>query len=360
MSDSRSEQPLKQLLTEVIGSGPKSAEDLTSQQARCAFRYILNSNPTPTTLGAFLLANRWKRNTPSELGAFIDVMHEHSVESAIPAVEPVDCGANYDGKQETAVLGVGAGIVAAAGGAPVVVHSGDRIPTKRGCSYAHVLEELGVSTDIDPGASATMTTDIGFGFYYQPSFNPAVHSLLLHREQMGVRTFINTIETLGNPANASVHLGSFYHLAFAKKIIDAAAKSTALEFDRILMIQGLEGYDDIRPGYTKVAEWETGSLEDYELETATYGMDVSRDDLRVTDVPSASARITEEVVRNQRNDAFADAVVLNAAVRMYAGGSVTDIAEGVSLARKVIADGDAASVLTDLRAFNPSKSTPVT
>jgi anthranilate phosphoribosyltransferase len=344
---------LVQLLTDRIGSGPKSATDMTREQAATALRRILDREPDPTTLGAFLLANRWKRNTPEELAGFVDVMHSRSVEPAEPAVEPVDCGANYDGKSETALLGVGAGIVAAAAGTPVVVHSGDRVPASSACAYKHVLDELGVPTDLAREASATMVDDIGFGFYYQPRFNPEIHALLDRRERMGVRTFLNTIETLANPANASVHLGSFYHLPFARKIADTVAASETLSLDRVIMFQGLEGYDDIRPGYTKVAEFQDGELTDYEIETAEYGMDFETDDIAVADVPSDSAQITEEVLTGQRDDQFAEAVALNAAFRIYASGDVDELADGVALARRVIADGDAAAVLADLQAVQP-------
>jgi len=345
--------PLKRLLTEVVGSGPKSAEDMTREQARAALHGILDGEPDPTTLGAFLLANRWKRNTPEELAAYVDVMRERSVQPAAPSADVVDCGANYDGKQETALLGVAAGVVAAAAGTPVVVHSGDRVPTHRACAYKHVLDELGVATEVAPETSARMADEVGFGFYYQPNFNPVIHGLLDRRGQMGVRTFVNTVETLANPANADVHLGSFYHLAFAKKLTDTVAASDTLGVDRVLLFQGLEGYDDIRPGYTQVAEWDRGSLEDYGIETAEYGMEFDAEDLEVADVPADSARITEEVLAGQRADQFADAVALNAAVRIYARDDVADLAEGFDLARSVVDSGDAAGVLADLQAFEP-------
>ena len=110
------EWPLKRLMTEVVGSGHKSADDMDRAQAREAFQRILGGEPDPTTLGAFWLANRWKRNNPEELAAYTDVMREESVVTAEPDCDPVDCGANYDGKGRSAILGVGAGIVAAAAG----------------------------------------------------------------------------------------------------------------------------------------------------------------------------------------------------------------------------------------------------
>jgi len=352
MADDYGEWPLKRLNTEVVASGPKSASDMDRGQAREAFQRILDLHPDPTTLGAFWLANRWKKNTPEELGAYVDVMYEESVVGAEPEADPVDCGANYDGKARSALLGVAAGIVAAAAGTPIVVHSGDRVPSQKEVAYKHVLDELGVETDLEPEQSAEMVDEHGFGFYYQPNFNPVVDALWDRRDNMGVRTFVNTVETLANPANADVHLGSFYHLAFAEKMVETVRESEHASFERVLMFQGMEGYDDVRPGSTTVAEWDEGSdMEDFTIETPEYGMDFETEDLHVDDVAADSADITLDVLSGERTDQFRDAVLVNAALRMYARGDVTSLDDGIDEAEHVISDGSAEHLLADLCAF---------
>jgi anthranilate phosphoribosyltransferase len=126
----------------------------------------------------------------------------------------------------------------------------------------------------------------------------------------------------------------------------------------------MEGYDDVRPGYTKVAEWDAGdgdaddeagsegaSFDDFEIETAEYGMDLEEEDLAVDDVAADSAEITEAVLAGERDGAFADAVAVNAALRIYAGGDADSIEEGLDAARAVIDDGSAHDVLEALREF---------
>jgi anthranilate phosphoribosyltransferase len=344
------EWPLVRLMTEVVGSGHKSADDMTRPQASQAFRRILDGEPDQTTLGAFWLANRWKRNTPEELGAFVDEMAADT-HTAAPDCDPVDCGANYDGKGRTAILGVAAGLVAAAAGTPVVVHSGDRVPTQKQDAYKHVLDELGVETDLAPEDSAAMTDEVGFGFYYQPNFAPAIDALSDRRAAMGVRTFVNTIETLANPAEASTHLGSFYHLPYAVRIIETFQEARSSDVERVLMFQGMEGYDDIRPGSTTVAEWSGGDVDDYTIETPDYGMDFEEETLGVEDVAGESAEITEAVLTGEREGSFADAVALNAALRIYAGEDADSIEDGLDQAREAIDSGAAADRLDALREF---------
>jgi anthranilate phosphoribosyltransferase len=343
--------PLKRLMTDVVGSGHKSADDMTRAQASEALERILAGEPDQTTLGAFWLANRWKRNTPEELGAYVDVMAA-GVEGVAPECDPVDCGANYDGKGRTALLGVASGLVAAAAGTPVVVHSGDRVPTQKQDAYKHVLDELGVRTGLAPKESAAMTDEVGFGFYYQPNFAPEIDALSERRDMMGVRTFVNTIETLTNPADASTHLGSFYHLPYAKRIIETFQEAESSDVSRVVMFQGLEGYDDIRPGSTKVAVWNDGEgIDDFDIETPEYGMDFESDDLGVESVAADSATITEEILAGERADNFADAVAVNAALRIYAGGNAEDIDEGLEIARETIDSGAPADKLDALQSF---------
>jgi anthranilate phosphoribosyltransferase len=349
--------PLTRLLTEVVGSGPRSADDMSYDQAREAFARILAGAPGPETLGAFWLANRWKRNTPTELAGFVDAMRERSVAVARPSVDPLDCGANYDGKTDTALLGVAAGLVAAEAGTPVVVHSADRVPASEGVAYRHVLDELGVETDLAPSASAAMVDEVGFGFYAQSRANPGVDALLPARRNLGVRSFVNTVETLANPADANAHLASFFHLSFARKLVEALRESDQ-KVGRVVAFQGLGGYDDVRPGTTRFAEWD-GEFCDDERETATLGLTADGEALEVSDVRTDSARLTESVLAGDREGAFADAVAVNAGVRIYARGDVDSIRDGVELARKTLADGDAAHRLDALRAFDESEHVPV-
>ena len=344
--------PLKRLMTDVVGSGHKSADDMSRAQAREAMGRILAGTPDQTTLGAFWLANRWKRNTPTELAGFLDVIAEESLVRGVPERDPVDCGANYDGKGRTAILGVAAGCVAAGAGTPVVVHSGDRVPTQKQDAYKHVLDELGVRTELSPTESAAMVDATGFGFYYQPRFNPGLDAIEGRRDQMGVRTFLNTIETICNPAGASTHLGSFYHLPYAKRIVDTFHESHQEGPERVLMFQGMEGYDDIRPGNTKVGEWQAGSgFDDFDIRTGEFGMDLEEADLAVEAVASESATITEAVLAGEREGAFADAIALNGALRIYARDDASDLDEGLEMARDAIAEGSATAVLEELRAF---------
>ncbi|MCF7805226.1 MAG: anthranilate phosphoribosyltransferase [Candidatus Marinimicrobia bacterium] len=345
---------VKHLMAQM-GTGPKSAQDMTREQAGTTISGILEGEVHPTTIGAFLVANRWKANTAEELSGFLDTARSYATNVTVPHISPVDCGAAYDGKRRTALLGVAAGLIAAAAGVPIVVHSSEKVPTKFGATYKDVLSALNIETALSPAASKQMLESAGFGYFYQPEFNPAYHELLQYRNQLGVRSFLNTLEPLANPANASIHIGSFYHLKFAKRVIDTLVRSETQSFERIVLFQGLEGSDDIRSGYTKVVEWSNGKLSDYDIATAEYGIPESRESFEMPNLPVDSARITEEILSGERTDHFREAALLNAALRIYAYETVENLRDGMEVGREVISSGKALKKLEHLKAFYPAE-----
>jgi len=350
--------PLKRLMTEVVGSGHKSADDMNRAQAREAFQRILDGEPDDTTLGAFWLANRWKRNTPEELAAFVDVMREESVQTAAPDADPVDCGANYDGKHSTAILGVAAGVVAAAAGTPVVVHSGDRVPTQKADAYKHVLDELGVTTDPSPARERRDGRRGRLRLLLSAGVQPRRHRPVRPPRRDGRPHLRQHDGDAGQPADADVHLGVSTTWPSPNWMIRTFQACESQSVERALFFQGMEGYDDIRPGSTVVAEWPSENTDaddegiyDFEIRTSEYGADLESEDLEVDDVAADSAAITEAVVAGETgewfddDEAFEDAVALNAALRMYAREDVPSLDEGMEQARAVVADGSAADVL---------------
>jgi anthranilate phosphoribosyltransferase len=57
------------------------------------------------------------------------------------------------------------------------------------------------------------------------------------------------------------------------------------------------------------------------------------------------------VLAGEREDRFADAITLNAALRIYAREDADSIRDGLEQARDAIADGSAAATLDKLQSF---------
>ncbi len=97
--------------------------------------------------------------------------------------------------------------------------------------------EVGVDTDLAPRASAAMVDEVGFGFYLQSRGEPRRRRAVARPADPRVRSFVNTVETLANLADADAHLASFFHLSFARRLVDALRKSEQA-IDRVVGFQG--------------------------------------------------------------------------------------------------------------------------
>lgn len=335
-----------------VGTGQRGSKDLSYDEAYQAMAAILEGRFEKVTLGAFLLAMRWKEETAEELAGFADAIHELSViplEGAPPGL--LDCAGNYDGKIRTVNVGVAAALVAAAAGQPILLHGAEAIPTKSGVTAHHVLAALGVAVGSPEGARRDLA-GLGIAYLHQPAFNPGIHALLAFRHQVGKRTFLNSVEHLANPARAAAHLGSCFHIPFAERLCHAQrlARHGAR---RVVIVEGVEGSDELRPGRALMAELRDGEVAARHVESATLGLASRIGDLPVPaegqDLAAASAAHTDACLGGGGDAAFRETVLLNAAVRLYAGGRAADLQEGVALADRALATGEAARLLEDWR-----------
>jgi anthranilate phosphoribosyltransferase len=77
---------------------------------------------------------------------------------------------------------------------------------------------LGIEPDLPLATVERQIEELGIGFLYAPRFAPEWHALLPIRQQFGLRTALNTVEKLLNPANAALCVSGFFHMNYMKNI----------------------------------------------------------------------------------------------------------------------------------------------
>lgn len=344
-----------------VGTGVRGAKDLTYPEAFAAMNAILDRAYHPVTLGAFLLAERWKPESVEELSAFLDSMSMRlkRPEPYNPPAGLLDCAGSFDGKIKTLQVGLGASLVAAAGGVPVVIHGSENIPAKSGSTPFHVLRALGIEAsrgldEIPSGLNACRVV-----YLHQPRYNPAVHALLEERRQVGKRTFLNTIEPLANPLRASIHIGGFFHRDYGGRICEAI-RGSRIGFNRAFMVMGIEGSEEIRPDRSLVAELREGDIHTYYIEPAALGFSIPRDaaEARIQNrqgITIESAERIQRVLKGEEQSGFRDLILVNAALRLYASGRVGSLEAGAQAAEEALKSGRARDVLETWKARAPLK-----
>lgn len=328
----------------TMGTGPRSSEALNYEQARDAMQAILEGSFEPATFGGFMVAERWKGQEPEELAGFLDELRSRDQHFCRPTREDVvDVAGRFDGKVNTVNTDLASSIVAAACGVAIVTHAGRDVPTKHGTTLIDVAEALGWSAAPPMDDVERALDELGFAYANASVYAPHLHDLLSLRAELGVRCFLNTLESMMNPAGASTHVGSFYHLPYARRVCETFDRSRTAHPNRVLMIQGMEGQTELRPGVSMIGVSEDGTFEDREIRADDLELDFDRDRLEAEGPdPEQSARRLVEVLSGEDvPEAYRNSVLLNAAVKLLAGGAVEDLQEGRDRAEASVQSGEA-------------------
>ncbi len=338
-------------LMSTMGTGPRSSEPLTYGQARSAMDQLLG-DPPPVTFGGFLVAQRWKGEEVEELAGFLDELRSGSVRFFDPGLDRhLDVAGRFDGKLKTPNTDWPANLLAAAAGLPVFVHGGQDVPTKPGgVTFLDVLEEWGWEPRPSLETSRRSLEELGFGYAHQATYSPELEALRGYRSELGVRSFFNTLESMVNPSRAPIHLGSFYHLPYAKRVCEVYDRCEVTSPSSVVMVQGIEGQPEVRPRSCVVARWRKGQLTDRTVESEQLGVDFRREKLEnIGSAPSVSADLARDLLTGGSvPEPYRHSVLLNGAVRLWAGEDVETVAAGVERMRTTLANSAPARLLKEL------------
>jgi len=311
-----------------------SPRDLSRGEAGSVMRSIITGEATPAQIGAVLTALSMKGTGSEELAGFAGAMREFSVPFPHGMNGPLidTCGTGGDGSQ-TFNVSTAAAFVVAGAGLPVVKH-GNRSVTSR-CGSADVLSALGVGLEISPQRMGEVLRATGIAFLFAPAYHPAMRRVQGIRQELGLRTIFNLLGPLANPAGAGIQLLGVYR----PEIIGTMAGALRLLGSQRAMVVHGGGMDEITPtGPTQVAELTAGSLREYTLHPADFGISLSSvDDLLGGDA-AENARMFREILSGETG-AARDAVLMNAGAAIYLGGLARSIAGGISCAEESVDSG---------------------
>ena len=185
-------------LLKRVGSGTHTSKNLTRAEAAVATRMMLQQEATPAQIGAFTIAHRIKRPTPEELAGILDVFDRLGDKLQIcdsHSYSPVVLGNPYDGRSRTVPVTVITALLLARADVPVVLHGGNRMPTKYGTPLIEIWRQLGVDFSRLSLAQAQNTYNkTNIGFIYLPQHFQAAEDFVTFREQVGKRPPFATAE----------------------------------------------------------------------------------------------------------------------------------------------------------------------
>jgi anthranilate phosphoribosyltransferase len=322
--------------------------DLTREQAREAMSAIMAGDATPAQIGGLLVALRIKGETPDEIAGFAEAIRGHVLAVAPTRDDLVDtCGTGGDG-QATINISTAAALVAAAAGAGVAKHGNRAVSSASGS--ADVLEALGFSLEVPPERIARSIDELGFGFLFAPTHHPGFRHAASVRRELATRTVFNVLGPLTNPAGARAQIVGVYDPELVPTIAEVLSRLGAR---RAFVVHGAFGVDELSPaGPNLVCEVVNGSVRRREIDPLDLGIERCAPEELRGGSPADNAAVIRAVLAGSERGAKRDAILLNAAGAIAAGGHADDLEDGLELARGVLDSGAAAERLDELVSFS--------
>lgn len=323
-------------------------ENLSAQDAREAMLVILSGQATTPQIAAFLTALRTKGETAAELLGFARAMREKAVrvDAGLDSEPLLDtCGTGGDGGRTFNISTIAA-FVAAGAGVRVAKHGNRSLAST--CGSADILEALGVNISLSAEQVGQAIREVGIGFLFAPLFHPAMKHAQPARAELKMRTVLNLLGPLTNPAGATRQLIGAPSPAAAELMAQALA---GLQPERAFVVHGSDGLDEVTTtGRTTVFEVTRTRLRRFEWDPSDFGVaQAALTDLAGGD-RTANREFAVAILQGQRGPRR-DIVLVNAAAALVAAGVCADLREAMRRAAEAIDSGSAREKVGRLSRF---------
>jgi len=327
---------LKQLLTRVINK-----EDLTLEEAAAFMEELTEGNLSEAHIAAFLVALNAKGFTSEEIAGCVSVLLKKRV--VINSDHPLldTCGTGGSGSGSFNISSFSA-LIASAAGAVVAKHGNRAVSSLSGS--ADFYKELGMTIDLPPQKSENLLKEAGFAFLFAPLFHGAMRHAGPVRKALGIKTIMNCLGPLSNPAGAEYQIIG----VFSPQLVPLVARAAKLlGVKRVMTVHGEDGLDEISisaPTQIMFID-EEGQEQSFTFDPEELGIRGYRlEDIKGGD-GQENARLARDLLEGTGRKALEEAVCLNAGAAMMVYGLVDSLSSGYEKARELLASGAVKSKL---------------
>lgn len=240
-------------------------------------------------------------------------------------------------------------IVATSAGAKIAKHGNRAVSSKSGA--ADFFQALGVPIFATPQQTAALLESTGFCFLMAPVYHAAMRFAAPVRAVLGIKTIMNLLGPLLNPAGAQIALLGVYD----KNILEIYARAAfALGLKRVLTVASDDGFDEISP----FAPTRAFYLDENKAESLT----IYPEELGVSNIKEAellggdaaqNAILAQKILENPKvNNTIFHAISLNAGALLWLADKAKNLKEGIHLARQNIQNHTAHEKLNEIVQFS--------
>jgi len=318
-------------------------EDLSTDEAAKFFAAMTGGQVGSNQIAAALTALTAKGETFEELAGMASVMRSLAVKIRAPKTA-VDIAGTGSSPARTFSVSTGAAFVAAGAGLVVAKQSNRGITSKMGST--DVLTELGVKMTGEPEVAQTSISGAGLCFMFAPKFFPALRRLADVRSALGLRTCLNILGLMANPAGVNRQLIGVWH----KSLIEPTTRALSLlKSEMAWVVHGSDGLDEVTlSGKTFVGAVKGNEIRAYTISPSDFGLKAAKIGHLKPGSAKESAGIIRDVLSGKRRDEARSLIVLNAAAALVVGGLAPDPMHAARLAERAIDSGMAQNKLDRL------------
>lgn len=305
---------------------------------------VMAGETTSAQIAGLLVALRVRGETADELAGAARAMRIAATRIEVRRRPLVDtCGTGGDGRGTFNVSTAAAFVVAGSGQA--VAKHGNRAASSRSGS-ADCLEALGVNITVSPDAVARAIDEVGIGFLFAQTFHPSMRHTAAPRRELGMRTIMNLLGPLTNPAGADRQV---IGVADPDHLDLVAGALFRLGTTRSWVIHGTGGFDELTPiGLVNGREVTSGGVREFSFDPQDVGLAPCPPSALRGGDPATNAQICLHVLHGEKGP-VRDTVLLNAAAALLVADRADDVREGLAIAARSIDSGAAFAKLEALR-----------
>lgn len=325
-------------LLQKVGSGQHTSEVLTRAEAAEAAQLMLSQTATPAQIGAFMIAHRIKRPNPIELAGFLDTYAVVGPTLAPIAAEyPVMVfGLPYDGRSRTAPAHPLVALMLTAMGCPVLLHGGERMPTKYGLPLIEIWQALGIDwRGLSLAATQSIMQETGIGYLHLPDHFPAAQSLVPYREQLGKRPPQATLELMWCPYAGDCQVIVGYVHPPTEGLAQGALSAVKVPY--FTTVKGLEGSSDLPRARAAIIGIHTPAGEE---RLVLHARDYALGDVSETPLTSEAVYLANLQALLAGKSTTLEAIALwNGGFYLWRSGITDSLEQGIDKARGLLASG---------------------
>ncbi len=335
--------PGKELLTKLL-----EGKDLTTEEAADFMDELTEGTLNEAYTAAVLTALNAKGIAPEEVAGCAGILKAKKKKVHV-ACEPIDIVGTGGDEVGTFNISSFSALIAAACGVPVAKHGNRAVSSKSGA--ADFYKELGINLSLSPERAAELVEKENFAFLFAPQFHAAMRFAAPVRKAMGIKTIMNLLGPLVNPAETPFQLVGVYDPKLCPIMARAAHM---LGVKRVMTVNSSEGLDEMTlsgPNRIFFID-EEGNEEDYFFDPCAEGLPKVELEEILGGTPAENAERAKSLLAGKGENGIKATCALNAGAALYVAGHADSIKDGYDKAMAALKSGKVTKQLDKIVAMS--------